>query len=81
MKVQKFPMLLPSNQSEEAGMPYDVGYQSRSGSEPEIMEERSDNYWFLRNDYESDASVVSHEAQKKDKAFKKFFESLSALTI
>lgn len=75
------PMLLPSDQSEEAGMPYDVGYQSRSGSEPEIMEEGSDDDWLLSDDYESDASVVSHEAQKKDKAFRKFFQSLDALKI
>lgn len=75
------PKLLPSDQSEGAGMPYDVGYQSRSGSEPEIMEEGSDDDWLLSDDYESDASVVSHEAQKKDKAFRKFFQSLDALTI
>ena len=68
-------MLLPSNQLEEVGIPYDVGYQSRSGSEPKIMEEGSDDYWFLRNGYEYFSSVVRHEAQKR------FFHSLDALTI
>lgn len=75
------PKLLPSDQLEGTDMPYDVGYQSRSGSEPDIMEEGSDDDWLLSDDYESDASVVSHEAQKKDKALRKFFQSLDALTI
>lgn len=75
------PKLLPSEQLEGADMPYDLGYQSRSGSEPDIMEEGSDDDWLHSDDYESDASVVSHEAQKKDKVFRKFFQSLDTLTI
>eukprot|EP01018_Ginkgo_biloba_P024770 Gb_11728 [translate_table: standard] len=73
--------LLPSEQSGGTGLSYgEAGFQS-SCSEPESMEEESDDGWLGSDDYDSNASEVSHETQKKNKWFRKFFQSLDALTI
>lgn len=77
--------LLPSEklEGEHGIMQKDGGaYQSRDPSEIDHTEEGSDDDWLgSGDDDESDASQESHEAQKKNKWFRKFFQSLDALTI
>ncbi|KAH9331686.1 hypothetical protein KI387_003794, partial [Taxus chinensis] len=55
-------------------------YQSGSGSEAQSMES-DDDLLASGDDDDSDTSDVSHETQKKNKWFRKFFQSLDALTI
>lgn len=76
------PNLLPSEQYQALSMlDDDIGsYQSGSDFDAQSIES-DDELLGSGDDDDSDASDVSHETQKKNKWFRKFFHSLDCLTI
>lgn len=76
------PNLLPSEQYQALSMlDDDIGsYQSGSDFDAQSIES-DDDLLGSGDDDDSDASDVSHETQKKNKWFRKFFHSLDCLTI